>query len=82
MVTSVWTAPPATSDKGPVSQSIETLQEFADIRRGGVGQEEFASARDDLLRKLPSQFETNGPGSRLPVRPGHEAVVSTSNHGR
>ena len=41
MVTSVWTAPPATSDKGPVSQSIETLQEFADIR-GGIGQEEFA----------------------------------------
>ena len=47
-----------------------------------AGQEEFASARGDLLRKLPSQFETNGPGSRLPVRPGHEAVVSTSNHGR
>ena len=40
---------------------IETLQEFADIRgERPVGQEEFASARDDLLRKLPSQFETNG----------------------
>ena len=60
-----------------------TLQELADIRgERPVGQEEFASARDNLLRKLPSQFETNGPGSRLPVRPGHEAVVSTSNHGR
>ena len=62
---------------------METLQELANIRgERPAGQEEFASARDDLLRKLPSQFETNGPGSRLPVRPGHEAVVSTSNHGR
>ena len=39
----------------------ETLKEFADIRdERPVGKQEFSDARDDLLRRLPSQFETQG----------------------
>jgi zinc protease len=39
----------------------ETLKEFADIRdERPVGKQEFSDARDDLLRRLPSQFETHG----------------------
>ena len=39
----------------------ETLTEFAGIRGASpVEPEEFSNARDDLLRKLPSFFETNG----------------------